>query len=74
MKSAPGSLATLGSSAKARVILVVWCKQCHYEVEPDPAEQAERYGAETSLLDWTARLRCSGCGSGEIDMIVTGAR
>jgi DNA-directed RNA polymerase subunit RPC12/RpoP len=52
----------------------VWCKACGHQVEPDPAEQAERYGAETTLIDWHARLSCSKCGSRQIDMVVTGAR
>ena len=72
MKSEPGPLATLGSSARARVRLIVWCKDCRHRAEPDPAEQAERYGAETTLIDWKARLICSRCGSRAIDMVVTG--
>jgi hypothetical protein len=39
---------TLGNAAAARVRLIVWCKACGHRVEPDPAEQAERYGAETA--------------------------
>jgi hypothetical protein len=27
--------------------LNVWCLDCRHQVEPDPAEMAERYGAET---------------------------
>ena len=34
-----------------------------YLVEPDPAEMAERYGAETAVPDWAARLVCGQCGS-----------
>ena len=41
-------------------------------VEPDPAVQALRYGAETTVIDWHARLSCSKCGSREIDTVVTG--
>jgi hypothetical protein len=37
---------TLGNAAAARVRLVVWCKACQHQVEPDAAEQSERYGAE----------------------------
>lgn len=73
MKLEPGPLATLGSSARARVRLIVWCRACRHQIEPDPAEQAERHGAEMTLLDWKARLR-SECGSREIDMAVTGRR
>jgi hypothetical protein len=74
VKSEPGPLATLGSSAAAGVRFIVWCKGCGHQVEPDPAEQAERYGAEMTLLDWSDRLSCSKCGSRQVDMVVTGAR
>jgi hypothetical protein len=43
-----------------------------HQVEPDPAEMAERYGAGTSVLDWRDRLVCSRCGSRALDMVVTG--
>jgi hypothetical protein len=38
----------------------------------DPGEMAERYGAETTVLDWHARLTCSGCGSRQVEFVVTG--
>jgi hypothetical protein len=28
---------TLGNAAAARVRLIVWCKECRYQIEPDPA-------------------------------------
>jgi hypothetical protein len=65
---------TLGGAAAAQVRFIVWCKACRHQVEPDPAEQAERYGAATTVIDWHARLSCSRCGSREVDMVVTGAR
>jgi hypothetical protein len=40
MKSEPGPPMTLGAAAAAGVRLIVWCKECRYQVEPDPAEQA----------------------------------
>jgi hypothetical protein len=40
---------TLGSAAAARVRLIVWCKDCRHQVEPDPAAMAERYGAATTV-------------------------
>jgi hypothetical protein len=43
-------------------------------VEPDPGEQAERYGPETTVPEWHERLVCSKCGSREIDMVVTGSK
>lgn len=73
MKPYRGPPATLGSSAAAGVRLIVWCLGCRHRVEPDPVEQAARYGAETTVLDWHARLVCGRCGSHRIDMAVTGA-
>jgi hypothetical protein len=63
---------TLGNAAAAHVRLIVWCKACSHQVEPDPAEMARQYGAGTSVLDWRDRLVCSRCGSRAIDMVVTG--
>jgi hypothetical protein len=53
---------TLGNAAAARVRLIVWC-DCGRQVEPDPAELAQRYGAKTAVPEWRERLVCSGCGS-----------
>jgi hypothetical protein len=36
MKSQPGPPMTLGNAAAARVRLIVWCKACSHQVEPDP--------------------------------------
>jgi hypothetical protein len=74
MKSDPRPPATLGSTAAAQVQIIVWCRNCRHRVEPDPAEQAERYGAETSIPDWAARLLCLRCGGREVDFVLTGAR
>jgi hypothetical protein len=41
---------TLGSAAAAHVRLIVWCRDCRHQVEPDPAEMAERYGAEMTVF------------------------
>jgi len=56
MKSEPGPPMTLGNAAAARVRLIVWCRECQHQVEPDPAEHARRYGAETSVLEWRGKL------------------
>jgi len=72
MKSPPGPPMTLHNAANAKVRLIVWCKACGHEVEPDPAEMARQYGAATSVLDWRHRLVCSGCGGRQVDMVVTG--
>ena len=74
MKSHPGPPATLGSTAAAGVRIIVWCRDCGHRVEPDPAELANRYGADTSVLDWKERLVCSQCGSRDIDFVLTAAR
>jgi hypothetical protein len=42
---------TLGSSAAAGVCLIVWCRDYRHQVEPDPVEEAQRYGAEMTQPD-----------------------
>jgi hypothetical protein len=69
-----GQPATLGSSAAAGVRLIVWCRDCRHQVEPDPTEHAQRCGAETSVPDWRERLVCSRCGSRQVDMVVCGTK
>jgi hypothetical protein len=54
---------TLGSTARARLLLRVWCQDCRHRADLDPGEQAERYGADLAVPEWAARLGCSGCGS-----------
>jgi hypothetical protein len=65
---------TLGGAVLAGVRLIVWCRDCSHQVEPDPAEQAQRYGPETTVPDWHGRLVCSKCGSREVDMVATGRK
>jgi hypothetical protein len=63
---------TLGNAAEARVRFIVWCLSiCGRQVEPDPAEMAERYGAEMIVPKLDARLVCGRCGSRWINMVVT---
>jgi rubredoxin len=61
----------LGNAVKAELRLIVWCRGCGYQVEPDLAPLAERYGADTPVLDWRERLVCSECGSREVDFVVS---
>lgn len=61
----------VGNAAAVKVRLIVWCLDCQHQVEPDPAEMADRYGAETAVLDWHARLVCGECGSRRVDVVVT---
>jgi hypothetical protein len=72
MKPYRGPPTTLGNAAAARVRLIVWCRDCGRQVEPAPGELAERYGTETTVIDWHARLTCSGCGNRQVDFVVTG--
>jgi hypothetical protein len=65
---------TLGAAAAAGVRLIVWCRDCRHQVEPDPAEQATRYGPQTTVLDWKARLVCASCGSRKVDMVISGTK
>jgi hypothetical protein len=60
MKSQPGPTMRLGNAAAARVRLIMWCKACGRQVEPDAAQMAERYGADTPVLDWRERLSAPG--------------
>jgi hypothetical protein len=52
MKPYGGPPMTLGNAAAAQVRLIVWCKACEHQVEPDPAEMASRYDADTFIHDW----------------------
>jgi hypothetical protein len=45
---------TLGNAAAAQLRFIVWCKDCQHQVEPDAAEMAQRYGAATTVPDWSA--------------------
>jgi hypothetical protein len=49
---------TLGNAAAARVRPIVWCKECRYQVEPDPAEArpAIRRGDARPRMACAARL------------------
>jgi hypothetical protein len=57
VKPEPGPPMTLGNAAAARVRLIVRCKECQHQVEPDPAEMAVRDGAKTTVLDWPEPAR-----------------
>jgi hypothetical protein len=70
MQSQSGPPMTLGSAAAAQVRLIVWCRGCGHQVEPDPAEMAARYGADMPVLDWRERLVCSRCGSRQVDIVL----
>jgi len=63
--------ATLGTTANAHLVLAVRCTACRHRATVDPAEQAERYGANLPVPEWAARLTCSQYGSRQIDFVVT---
>jgi len=63
---------TFGAAAAAGVRLIVWCKKCGHQVEPDPSDLARRHGPATTVLDWRDRLLCSRCGAREVDFVLTG--
>lgn len=67
-------LLTLGQAAAAHVRLIVWCKACQHRFEPDTVEMAEQHGAETTVLVWARRLRCSECGARDADFVVSGTK
>lgn len=69
MKSEPGPPMTLGNAAKAELRLIEWCPGCGYQVEPDPAAMAARYGAETPALDRREWLVCSRRGNQQVDIV-----
>jgi hypothetical protein len=64
---------TVGSALAARVRLIVWCKTCRHQAEPEVADQVERFGADTTVIEWASRLRCSGCNGREVDFVIGGA-
>jgi len=64
---------TLGQALAARVRVHVRCKACGHRAEPGLAQQAERIGAEITVIDWAKRLRCSACGARQVDFVVSGA-
>jgi hypothetical protein len=70
----PTRPATLGSSLRAHVRFIIVYRGCGRRTEPDIAELVERYGADTPVPEWAARLLCSQCGSREVDFVITGAR
>jgi hypothetical protein len=69
MKSEPGPPMTLGGAAAAQVRLIVWCKDCQHQVEPDPGEMAARCGRRDPVLDWRERLLPCPCGSRQADVV-----
>jgi hypothetical protein len=53
LRAEPGLPMTLGNAAGARVRLIVWCKGCQHQAEPDP----RRDGCSVTRRDYPARLQ-----------------
>jgi hypothetical protein len=73
MKSYNGPPMTLGNAADAKVRLIASCKSCGYRAEPNVDALAAALGTNFPVLEWMARLRCSKCGSRDVDAVVSGA-
>jgi hypothetical protein len=72
VKGCSGPPMTLGNAAAAKGAADrLASRDCRHQVEPDPAELVERYGAETTVPDWHSRLVCGRRGSRRVDMVVT---
>ena len=65
---------TLGNAAAVHIRLIASCHACGYRAEPDAAALAGALGDDFPVPEWMARLRCSKCGSREVDAVVSGAR
>ena len=64
------NMPTLGSAARAHLLLRTGCNSCRNIVDIDPGEQVKRYGADLPVPDWVTRLVCPQCGSRVIDLVV----
>jgi hypothetical protein len=62
---------TLGSAAAAHVRYLVWHRECRHQVEPDPVQRAQRYGAEMPVPERGSSLFAPNA-SRAVDMVVTG--
>ena len=75
MRTDPGPPMKLGNIAGNYVHIIVWCKACQHQIEPDPAAMAAGYGGR----DVGARLARAACmllvrQPGYRDMVLTGTR
>jgi hypothetical protein len=64
---------TLGQALAAKVRLMVWRKRWQHQAERDVTNQVALYGGDTTVLDWTRRLRCSACAGRELDFVISSA-
>jgi hypothetical protein len=65
LKTEPGPPMTLGNAAEAKFRLIVWCRDFAHQVEPNPTEQAQRYGAETRFSIGASGWSVQNAGAGK---------
>ena len=63
---------TLGQALAAKVQLIVWCKSCGHQVEPNISVTLARYGEGVTVIDWVERFPCSPGGGREVDFGISG--
>jgi hypothetical protein len=56
-RNGPAGPMTPGNAAAAKVRLIVWCKGCRHQAEPDVAGLADKHGADMPVPECLA-----GCG------------
>src|ERR1700680_3249849 len=64
---------TLGQALAAKVRLIVWCKSCGHQAEPDVATQVAHHGSTMPVSDWARFVRFSICSERDVDFVVSGA-
>jgi hypothetical protein len=65
-----GPAVVLGDAVRDRRPLWVFCEVCCHNAEVDPAALARRLGYDYPIPDLKARMRCSRCGSRQVDVRV----
>jgi hypothetical protein len=74
MKSQPWPPATLGSTAAAQARIIVWCRDCRHQAEPDPRSWRGSMAPTCRVPEWHRRLVCSRSGSRAVDFVLPGVR
>lgn len=57
----------LGDAVRDGHGLWAFCERCRHQVHLDPASLARKWGYDTTIFDLKSRMRCSRCGSREVD-------
>lgn len=60
----------LGDAIRDGKPLWAYCEACRHHAHVDPAKLARRLGYDAAIFDVRARMKCSRCGSREIDLRV----